>query len=77
MVSDAVWDLPECRSPNSEDDLAMKLITCSHCEQPLLRSYRVCPRCEMPNRSSHGMVMVSVTMGIVGLLVIVSGLALY
>ena len=31
----------------------MRLATCRHCEQPLLHTHGICPRCEEPNSSSH------------------------
>ncbi len=33
----------------------MKLHLCRHCEQPLMATSSVCPRCEMPNAQFYGL----------------------
>ncbi len=40
---------------DAKEGSAMKLHLCRHCEQPLMATSSVCPRCEMPTAQVYGL----------------------
>lgn len=52
----------------------MKLATCRHCQQPLLPTYNLCPRCGLINKRPNRLVWFCGGAWLLAILVFVSGL---
>lgn len=54
----------------------MKLAICGYCEQPLLPTFKVCPRCEMKRRANHSLLWYCCAASLLLLVGVLSGVLL-